>query len=159
MSMFDSISVDQKLIEKHNIRCKDCNSFSSVQNWQTKDFENCMDEYCLCEDEKGDTRLYKLDPPSQEYWAEYTKEEIEEKNKNPWPWLKVELGDGYYKQEGFLPENRKKRHMGELPHQIVSIYVTCDKCRIAGEKYLKGWIELDIKFTDGVAVKISQKGE
>src|SRR3990167_650972 len=160
MGMFDYVSIDQKLIEKHNIKCQNCGLHPPGKKWKKKDFENYMDEYYLCDDDKGDMRLYKLDPPSKEYWVTYTNEEVEEKNKaTDIPWFRLKIGDGHYKKEAFLLENRRKRHMGELPHQIVSIYTVCNKCRDDGLAYPKGWLELDIKFTDGVVVNFSQKGE
>jgi len=45
--------------------------------------------------------------------------------------------------------------MGELPHQICSFYEICNSCH--SEKYdPKTWIEIQVKFTDGVAVSIKQ---
>lgn len=154
MGMFDYVEIDPKVIQKHlKLECKNCKN-TSFSGWQTKDFDSVMETYYLTLDQKGDTRLFLLDPPDDKYFVPYTPEEIEEKNKNArFPWWKVNPGDGQHKPEAYLVENRNKRFMGELPHQICNFYTNCENCK----DYRKGWIELEVKFTDGVAVKIEQK--
>jgi len=40
---------------------------------------------------------------------------------------------GHWVEEAHLPKNRRKRNMGELPHQICSFYEICNSCH--SEKY------------------------
>ena len=116
-------------------------------------------KYFTLGESEANSILQKADKPKKAQ-KEDKAEEVEEKNKaTDIPWFRLKIGDGHYKKEAFLLENRRKRHMGELPHQIVSIYTVCNKCRDDGLAYPKGWLELDIKFTDGVVVNFSQKGE
>ena len=53
-------------------------------------------------------------------------------------------GEGHFLPEAFLPQNRRQRFMGELPHQWIEIYVSCE-CGSLIERW--------IKFSDGVAVE------
>lgn len=55
---------------------------------------------------------------------------------------RMRRGEGYFLPEAHLPENRRQRFMGELPHQWIAIYRSCG----CGEL-----IEYWIKFSDGVA--------
>lgn len=141
MGMFDQVYVSSEFLQERDIFCPYCkNSFANVK-FQTKDFENVMQDYYLTSG-----MLYVLDGPSKKYWHEYTKQELEDINNDmssTWlPILGRKQGDGYYTEEGWLPANRKKQSMGELPHAWVQVYHLCD-CR-------KCWINIDIKFTDGV---------
>jgi hypothetical protein len=54
-------------------------------------------------------------------------------------------GEGCFLPGAYLPENRRQRFMGELPHQWVEIYARC----ACGES-----VERHVKFSDGVAVEV-----
>lgn len=159
MGMYDYIHIAHSIIRDADIRCHACKNFADSDGWQTKDFENCMGLYSLDRDNSNTVRLFSVDQPEQKYWVPYTKEEIEEyNNSSSLKWLQRKEGDGYYTKEGWEVRNRRKRFMGELPHQIVRTYLICQYC-IYEDKPPKGWIEIEIKFTDGVAVKITQLEE
>lgn len=160
MGMFDNVYVDSRILKDLDISCPECKEFPK-NSLQTKDFNNLMEDYYLAYDENKAIRLFKLDEPhDKRFWHTYTKEEIEkmrqeekdlnQKNKI---FLKslhdmyIESG-GHWTHEAYLPENRRKRDMGELPHQICNFY---DICSCKGKN---NWIEVEVKFTDGVAVSV-----
>lgn len=180
MGMFDHVYIEPNVIEQHDIKCICCGKLALGLEWQTKDVDYpSMDSYYLARDKEWNLRLYKLDEPSDKrFWHEYTDEEIEKNNKeNEGRKLFKDLfnrkkGDGYWKEEAFLPKHRRQRSMGELPHQYVRVYTHCRCCdenyrtdegfiAIPGgtDYWKKHSIDLNIKFTDGVAVSIERKEE
>jgi hypothetical protein len=94
-------------------------------------------------------RLYLLDRPSdRRFWHAWTNEEIEESERmsaetdGVFALGEKKRGEGCFLPEAYLPEQRRQRFMGELPHQWVELYGGCE----CGE-FIERWI----KFTDGVA--------
>ena len=156
MGMFDDIHISSDIIKDHDIKCHGCKKFADSKGWQTKDLENVMSLYALQKDDTDTLiRLFKVDAPDEKYWVEYTEKEMEEINAGcKAPWLLYKEGDGHFQEEGWQLKNRKHRSMGELPHQILRTYLTCKDCQGS-----KSWIEIQIKFTDGVAVSITQLPE
>lgn len=145
MGMFTYIYFDDNISHKFNV-FED--KLPLDKDWQTKDIDSCMESYCLKQTNKG-IKLFYMQPLNREedkqYWIEYTDSEIiseNEKNKHS-PFFSLwrrEKGDGYFLPEAYLIQNRKFKDMGELPHQIMRVYTG-------------NWYELEIKFTDGVAVE------
>lgn len=115
----------------------------------------CMDSYYLRSDTQGDVRLYKLGDPSKRYWRPYTEAEQEEMRVRHRGGLGEHLVDhwierGHFEDAAFLPENREQYSMGDLPHQWVNLYTQCRACFGGGDHECNGWVEFDLKFTDGV---------
>lgn len=156
MGMFDYMHIAPSVIRDCGLKCPTCSHLASSTGWQTKDLDCVMALYSLDRDNTNTLRLFKVDPPEQQYWVEYTVEEIFEYNKTvQTPWLMRKPGDGYFTEEGWKIENRRKRSMGELPHQILNTYLVCEICR-PSFKWPDAWIDVEIKFTDGIAVDIKQ---
>lgn len=156
--MFDEIYIDNRVITDKDVRCPKCNELVKNVKWQTKSFYNAMEDYFLT-DVNGEIRLLKLESPHDKtFWREYTDEEIEEwnekleenngKNEPLYDFLKTEKGDGEWDKAAYYPQNRISKSMGDLPHQIVHTYAIC-KC--------DEFVELKIKFTDGLAVQIERQ--
>ena len=107
-----------------------------------------MHSYFLRYDDSGAIRLYLLDRPSdRRFWRPWTEQEIEDSERSAATrgalfGLVKRRGEGCFLPEACLPQNRRQRFMGELPHQWVEIYSTCD----CGE-----FVEYWIKFSDGIA--------
>ena len=174
--MFDNVYVSKEVLKQYNVKCLKCNKdIEENLDFQTKDFECCLESYFLrhaegqyCDDyaeychEPFIVKLYKLDPPcDQRYWYKYTDQENKEweaKSKNSkFPFLFMrEKDSGYWLPEAFFPSNRRQRDMGELPHRFVNLYAHCPNCTTK-DKYAA--IELDVKFTDGVVQDIIQKDD
>jgi hypothetical protein len=109
-----------------------------------------MRSYFLRYGEGSAIRLYLLDRPSgRRFWRAFTAEEIADSERtaagrrglSAW---KKKPGEGHFLPEAFLPKHRRQRFMGELPHQWVEIYHSCE-CR----EFIEYWI----KFSDGIAVE------
>ena len=156
MGMYDTVYVSSDVAAAWNLRCSKCRRAPKPDGqWQTKAFDPCMHSYFLRYDEAGAIRLYLLDRPSaRRFWRAFTEEEIAESERvaaegrglcAAW---KKKRGDGYFLPEAFLPEHRRQRFMGELPHQWVEIYDSCE---------CSGFIEYWIKFCDGIAVERGTK--
>jgi hypothetical protein len=147
MGLYDSIYISDYVLSEFGIRCPNCQQIPRGLNleFQTKCLHSCMEHYYL----KGalmDTRLYRLDKPTdKKFWHEYTKEEIEKYEKHIKRFLPSLDQTGYWTEEAWWPENRVQREMGQFPHQWVNAYAYCS---------CETWIEVDIKFTDGVVVQI-----
>lgn len=164
MGLYDTLYINKNILEKYEIRCKTCGKYPK-EDFQTKDLECCMYYYYLrYEDENNPlvARLYKLDPPSDKrFWHEWTDKEIEEYNNIPnetnrFKFLfKREKGGGHWLDEAFLPQNRRQRSMGELPHQYIETYSHCSTCKDKND-WTVGWVEISIKFTDGIVEDIRQ---
>ena len=110
-----------------------------------------MQDYWLTVNNDGDIKLYELDSPNDlKYWKEYTQEEIDQSiktaaDKGSWYEILVKKpGDGYFTKEGYKPENRQHRDLGEFPHQWIEIYTGCLSCDSRTD------IMLRLKFTDGI---------
>lgn len=88
------------------------------------------------------------------FWRAFTAEEIAESERiaaergGLFAAWKKKRGDGYFLPEAFLPEHRRQRFMGELPHQWVEIYHSCE-C----SEFIQYWI----KFSDGIAIECGTK--
>jgi hypothetical protein len=154
--MYDTVYLSSDVTAAWNLHCVKCHRTPKPDvQWQTKAFEACMDSYFLRYDEGGAIRLYLLDRPSGlRFWRAFTAEEIAESERvaaergELFAAWKKERGDGYFLAEAFLPEHRRQRFMGELPHQWVDIYDSCE----CGE-FVRYWI----KFSDGIAVACTTK--
>lgn len=141
MGLFDSIYINKRFFKENGLD----ENFSRY-TWQTKDLGSWLETHYLNYDAKGNLRLYHLEKPNKKYFVKYTKEEIEEHNKVPsfFALFKRKQGDGYYKPEGYFPENRKYKPMGVLPHGYVNLIF---EHKLANrEKSLC----IDLKFTDGI---------
>jgi len=154
--MYDTVYVSSDVAASWSMRCAKCHRAPKPDvQWQTKAFDPCMHSYFLRYDEGGAIRLYLLDRPSaRRFWRAFTAEEIAESERiaaergglfTAW---KKKPGDGYFLPEAFLPEHRRQRFMGELPHQWVEIYRSCE-C----SEFAEHWI----KFSDGIAVECRTK--
>ena len=164
MGMFDDVIVDEK-VRKYLETFIDGPLKEDI-TFQTKDLECLMEQYYLAYDANNDMRLYFLDKPTdkEKFWHDYTDEEIyedqrknalrkvkdeEEGKKHFWlPSWEKKKGEGRWMNEAWDPENRNKRHMGEMPHKHISMYSSY------GEK--DEWLEFSLKFTDGVCVKVEK---
>jgi hypothetical protein len=152
MGLFDEVYVSSDAVAAWRLSCPACGvPPDTTLQWQTKSFSPCMCSYLIRHDAHGAVRLYSLDRPSdRRFWREWTEDEIAEsereaKEGNRWAMLlRKEAGAGTWLPEAFLPENRRQRFMGELPHQWVEIYAQCE----CGEHF-----EYWIKFSDGVATE------
>ena len=156
MGLYDTVYVSGDIAAAWSLHCAKCDRTSKPDvQWQTKAFDPCMNSYFLRHDESGAIRLYLLDRPSdRRLWRAFTAEEIAESERiatertglfAPW---KKKPGEGYFLPEAFLPQHRRQRFMGELPHQWVEIYHSCE----CGE-FMEYWI----KFSDGIAVERRMK--
>jgi hypothetical protein len=151
MGLFDTVYINTDVLARWRLHCSACGKPASTDlEWQTKSLNPCMHSYFLRYDESRAIRLYLLDRPSdRRFWRAWTDEEIEESKREAQRggflalWRK-EPGEGRYLPEAYLPQNRRQRFMGELPHQWVKIYGSC-----ACEESLDYWI----KFSDGVAAE------
>jgi hypothetical protein len=151
MGLFDTIYVSGDVLAAWRFECRACGRVPPTDHdWQTKSLQPCMCSYYLRHDDGGAVRLYLLDrPSSRRFWRPWTAEEIAESERSagrgPLPaLLRKKAGEGCFLPEAFLPENRRQRFMGELPHQWVAL---CGRCE-CGE-----WAEHWIKFSDGVGVE------
>ena len=95
--------------------------------------------------------LYLLDRPSdRRFWRPWTQQEIEESERDAaarndrFAFSRKKSGEGCFLPDAYLPQHRRHRFMGELPHQWLEIYGTCD----CGEL-----VEYWIKFCDGIATE------
>jgi hypothetical protein len=153
MGMFDHVYVSAEAVAALPLSCQKCGRHPSAESdWQTKSLSSCMDSYFLRHDDDGAVRLYLLDPPSdRHFWHQWTDEEIAESERASErgsvsaAFFRKRAGEGCFLPEAFLPLNRRQRFMGELPHQWVEIYHTCE----CGE-----WVERWIKFSDGVVNEV-----
>ena len=169
MGLYDTIHIHSKVFENYKdiFSCPKCSKFDGG-NYQTKDFDSAMNDYYLCYDENNNLKIYGLDPPEKEnHFVPYSPEELGEfekvkndksdSNKLSVVFAEIRMIEGgYWKDEAFLPENRKKRNMGEYPHQWINFY-TC--CSTTPKRSCDGFIEIEVKFTDGICVLIRQKVE
>lgn len=152
MGLFDTIYVNRDVASVFDLRCEDCGEApTSDCQWQTKSLSPCMFSYVLRHDAAGVIRLYLLDRPSdRRFWRAWTDEEIAESEAEaskggPFSQLFMkQRGEGRFLADAFLPENRRQRFMGELPHQWVEIYATC-ACGSSIERWMK--------FSDGMAIE------
>jgi len=155
MGLYDTVHVSEDAASALGLTCSQCGKVPSCdESWQTKSLDAAMIDYVLRHDEGKVIRLFQMDvPQGRKYWRPWTAEEIAESNPEAQKggrftlWPKRE-GEGTYLPEAYLPENRRQRFMGELPHQWVEIYCSCS----CGE-FVEGWI----KFCDGVAVEARNK--
>ena len=153
MGMFDTIYINDQLIDDWNEKFFKGDPLPKVKDWQTKDLNCCMYDYYIKKvavDMNGGYRikLYELDDPEDKrFFIEYTDEEVEESKDH---WFPREKGGGYYTEEGFLPRNRRQRDMGETPHAIITVYCFEGGHGDVGYK----WFDLQLKFTDGCLVAI-----
>src|SRR3989454_11934864 len=95
--------------------------------------EHLSPAYFLRHDESSAVRLYLLDRPSdRRFWRPWTKQEIEASERvasepraifEP---LTKKAGEGCFLPDAYRPEHRRQRFMGELPHQWMEIYGTCE---------------------------------
>lgn len=162
MGLFDTIHTDASVV----IHC-DCGA--RLEEFQTKSLDSAMENYVLKSVIGADgiyepTRLYLLDEPDEKYWVLYTDEEMAEydrriadaegEGKNAFGTFFAKIAKergGAFAAEAFLPENRRHRSMGELPHQHVRMYTPCTDC--------DRWVDVDMKFTDGVVKAMHVKAE
>jgi len=110
-------------------------------------------EYCDV-DGKTEIKLFSLGEPAKdkEHFREYTDKEIEKHNKETnFNFWKLKLGDGEYYPSAFLPRNREKKDIGELPHQWACIYSHCSN------KRCNKLFDIEIKFTDGLVKEMRIK--
>ena len=152
MGLYDTVYVSDDVVAVWNLRCPACGSVPSGDTeWQTRSLPSEMVSYFLRRDEAGAIRLYLLDRPSDErFWHAWTEEEIFESERDAkrggvFALMQRIRGDGHYLPEAYLPQHRRERFMGELPHQWVEIHASC-----ACGGYLDSWI----KFCDGIATAV-----
>lgn len=100
--------------------------------WQTKSLDRCLFSYFLRHDDNGAITLYLLDSPSdRRFWRAWTEQEIAaserlaQNERNRLFRQEKKLGEGCFLPEAYLPQHRRQRFMGELPHQWVEIHGTC----------------------------------
>lgn len=156
MGMFDTVYVSRDVAEAWRLQCPKCEKPPAVDcTWQTKALDPAMYSYFLRYDDAGVIRLYLLDPASdRRFWREWTEEEIKEseslasKREGAFAFLQKKAGEGCFLPEAYLPQHRRQRFMGELPHQWVEIYTSCECAQ---------FIEVWIKFCDGVATECRSK--
>ena len=156
MGMYDAVYVSSDVAAAWSLHCAKCHRTPKPDvQWQTKAFDPCMHSYFLRHDEGGAIRLYLLDRPSdRRFWRAFTAEEIAESERiaaervGLFAAWKKKPGEGYFLPEALLPQHRRQRFMGELPHQWVEIYHSCE----CGE-FMEYWI----KFSDGIAVECRMK--
>lgn len=152
MGMSDTLYVSAEVLAAWTFACRACGRAPQAgSTWQTKSLDPSMNSYLLRHDQEGDIRLYLLDHPAdRRLWRPWTETEIAESDR----WaergglgvlLRRKAGDGCFLPEAYLPENRRQRFMGELPHQWVETHRSC-QCR--------AWVEHWIKFSDGIATEI-----
>lgn len=152
MGLFDTVYISSDVATAWQLHCRTCGRpLGADLEWQTKSLDPCMHSYFLRYDESGAMRLYLLDRPSDlRFWRPWTEQEIEESERmaaaasGVFPLWRRKAGEGCFLSDAYLPEHRRQRFMGELPHQWVEIYRTCE----CGE-----WAEYWIKFCDGVATE------
>ena len=150
MGLSDTVYVSEDVGAALGLRCAQCGQIPPPDSgWQTKSLDPCMSSYVLRHDEAGAVRLYLLDRPSdRRLWRAWTDEEVAESEAQARrgglaALLVKRRGEGHFLPEAFLPQNRRQRFMGELPHQWVEIYRSCG-CGSLIERW--------IKFSDGFAV-------
>ena len=150
MGLFDTVYVSEDVGDAFDLACASCGRVPSG-DWQTKSLDPVLLDYLLRRDDEGAFRLYLLDRPSdRRFWREWTEEEIaeseEEARTTRLPLFSPKKrGEGHFLREAYLPENRRQRFMGELPHQWVEIYARCD-C----DEFVARWL----KFSDGVLEEV-----
>ena len=156
MGLFDTVYVSGDVAAAWGLRCNACGRTAEPGwEWQTKSLDPCMWHYYLRHDASGAIRLYALDQPSdRRFWRAWSDEEIAESRRRASErgglfslWVN-EPGGGRFLPEAYLPENRRQRFMGELPHQWVETGARCP---------CGGFTDLAIKFTDGVATERTEK--
>jgi hypothetical protein len=155
MGMFDTVFVSREVLSGRPFDCPACGRVPGPDaEWQTKSLNAAMDSYVLRHDDGGAIRLYLLDRPSdRRLWRPWTEEEIAASERDAargglFALWRKKPGEGCFLPEAYLPENRRQRFMGELPHQWVEIHVRC----ACGE-----YVERHVKFSDGVAVEVRPK--
>ena len=151
MGLIDTVYVNEDVGAAFGLRCAQCGQAPPPDSgWQTKSLDPCMSSYVLRHDETGAARLYLLDRPSdRRFWRAWTEAEIAESEAQARrgglaALLAKRQGDGHFLPEAFLPQNRRQRFMGELPHQWLGMYAACP-CGSSIERW--------IKFSDGIAVE------
>ena len=142
MGMYDTVIIDPQVFSKFKKPvCQFCkNEF--FEDWQTKSFECIMETYYLMPGSDGEVRLFLLDPPDDKYIVEHTAKQMEKFIKK---FGRPPLGPKY-KKKAFLPANRKKRFLGDWPHQECLIYGVCVNCAAINKH---SFIDIKIKFIDG----------
>lgn len=150
--MFDTVYLSSGVVSAWRLQCRACGRLpDAATEWQTKSLHPCMYSYYVRHDESGAIRLYLLDRPSdRRFWRPWTEEEIAESERmaqrsDLFALWRKKPGEGCFLPEADLPENRRQRFMGELPHQWVEIYARC-ACGDSMERW--------IKFCDGIATEI-----
>lgn len=148
MGLFDTIFASGDVSATLQLRCAACGALPDTEaEWQSKSLDPCMHSYLLRHDQAGDIRLFLLDPPSdRRFWREWTTAEREERASR-WRPVMAQL-EGHFTHEAYRPENRRQRHMGELPHQWLQLYRHC----ACGE-----WVTHWLKFTDGVLREVRRE--
>lgn len=149
MGLFDTVHVSADAVAALGLNCAHCGQVPShEESWQTKSLDAAMNDYVLRHDEGKVIRLFQMDEPQgRKHWRPWTAEEIAENNQAAQRGRLFTLrpkreGEGTYLPEAYLPENRRQRFMGELPHQWVELYCSCSCGAL---------IESRIKFCDGAA--------
>jgi hypothetical protein len=156
MGLFDTIYVSSDVAAVWKLLCRACRRPPEADyQWQTKSLDPCLHSYLLRHDESGVIRLYLLDRPSdRRFWRPWTEREIEESQRlsaesdDVFAFLRKNAGEGCFLPDAYLPQNRRQRFMGELPHQWVEIHGACG----CGE-FAEYWI----KFCDGIAIELRAK--
>lgn len=151
MGLFDTVYLSSAAVAAWRLRCDACGRVpDKAIPWQTKSLDPCLYSYYVRPDESGAVRLSLLDPPSgRRFWRPWTEAEIAECEREAqrgglFALRRRKPGEGRFLPEAYLPENRRRRSMGELPHQWVEIYATC-ACGASVERW--------IKFSDGIATE------
>ena len=154
MGMFDTVYVSSDVAAAWKLLCRTCGRPPEAQyQWQTKSLDPGLQSYLLRYDQSGVIRLYLLDHPSdRRFWRPWTEREIEE-SRRMWAegsgiFTPKKADEGCFLPDAYLPQNRRQRFMGELPHQWVEIHGGCG----CGE-FAEYWI----KFSDGIAVECRTK--
>lgn len=147
--MFDTIYVSDAVASAWGLRCRTCGRVpAAATEGQTKSLDSSLYTYFVRYDASDAVRLYLLDRPSdRRHWRPWTEEEIAESERlaergGLFSFWRKKSGEGCFLPEAYLPENRRQRFMGELPHQWVEIHARC-----ACGEFMEHWI----KFCEGVA--------
>lgn len=152
MGLSDTVYVSAEVLAAWTLACRECGRAPHADaTWLTKSLDPCMNDYYLRHDQDGAIRLYLLDNPTdRRLWRRWTEEEIAESDRSAergglGALFRKKAGEGCFLPEAYLPENRRQRFMGELPHQWVEIHRSCE-CRT--------WAEHWIKFSDGIGAEL-----
>ena len=153
MGCFDTIHLD----EFHETAGLDggprlCNCGEPMPNdWQTKSMYSAMESYALAYVEFDGWRLEKLRVDKERFWITYSPEYIAELEASDVFQQMYAVHGGRYLDGAWDLHNMIRYSMGELPHQWIKMYATCESC--------KAWWDLEMRFTYGVVDQVMYQKE